>query len=101
MFAAENGEVEILRLLLNAEANIDAMDDEQITTLMRAIVKGQVKSAKLLHDRGASVNIRNKDVWSALMLAANIREILLCVSSLSVASFGRGCIFASRKGSRR
>jgi ankyrin repeat protein len=82
--AAERGDLERLRELLAAGADLDATprgpDAEALTALMRAARRGQLDAARLLLEHGADVNARSAktgaDAWgkTALMYAAQAGE---------------------------
>jgi ankyrin repeat protein len=67
-WAAHNGHLETVRLLLDHGAQLGATDRSVRTPLMNAALMGHVEVVKLLLARGASVNRRN-DHGTALMMA--------------------------------
>ena len=69
--AAENGHLDIAKLLLEKGANANAIDAEGWTPLMFAAQNGHSEMAQLLLARGAEINERDDDGWNALMLAAH------------------------------
>ena len=48
MKAAEAGEVEVCKLLLDEKASVDAKDDEQWNCLMWAALSGQIEICEML-----------------------------------------------------
>ena len=80
MIAAENGHTEIVRLLLDDGADVDAttgpggpqaaLTVPGVTALMRAAWNGHPEVARLLIERGADVNARESQGHTALMMAA-------------------------------
>ncbi|CAE8641988.1 unnamed protein product [Polarella glacialis] len=58
-FAAKFGSAESLRLLLDANADVGAVDEEGLTPLHVAIKFGSAESARLLLGANADVNARN------------------------------------------
>ncbi|MBR1713465.1 MAG: ankyrin repeat domain-containing protein [Treponema sp.] len=69
LYAAENGENEILQALLAAGADADRPDDEGNTPLMKAVESNENKAVKILIDNGADVNIENDYEETALSFA--------------------------------
>ncbi|XP_049843356.1 uncharacterized protein LOC126295129 [Schistocerca gregaria] len=57
--AAEGGEMEELRALLAAGADVESMDGDRRTALQRAAFKGRVEAVRCLLESGAEVNTRN------------------------------------------
>ena len=73
--AAEVGNAEILKLLLDAGANADSPNPEGQTALMAVARTGNVEAAQLLLDHGATVDAKEK--WggqTALMWASARRH---------------------------
>jgi ankyrin repeat protein len=54
--ATERGRVEIMTMLLDAGANINAIDEGKCTACQIAIVMNQFDALKLLVERGAALN---------------------------------------------
>ena len=71
--AAFNGNVEIVRRLLNHAAEIDAKDDSGATPLMIAFAQKHEEVVRLLVEQDAEARVKNNDGVSALTLA-RIRE---------------------------
>jgi ankyrin repeat protein len=61
MESAWNGQAEVIKLLLDYGADINAVDDHGMTALIRAARRGHEMSVKLLLDRGADATIRDKN----------------------------------------
>ena len=61
---------EVVILLVNGGANLEACDIRGSTALMWASVDGHLALVKLLSDKGASINARDGDGGDALLLAA-------------------------------
>lgn len=55
MYAAHNDHVDIARLLLDRNANIEAVSINQLTALSLGTKKGHVDIAKLRIDRNANI----------------------------------------------
>jgi len=85
MGAAYNGHYEIVKLLLEAGANVNVMDSDDdggFTALMLATVQGKFAVVKTLLQNGANPNIQRKNGMTALMGAVEegyvaIAQILL------------------------
>jgi ankyrin repeat protein len=69
--AAEIGESGIVKWLLDQHADADAKDDQGITPLMWAALKGSGPTVKILLDAGANVNATDYNGWSATMWSAS------------------------------
>lgn len=71
MFAAFNGHTEIVGLLLDSSAKIDALDGIKRTALMYAASGPNEVTVALLVKRGANVNLTDGEQnWTPLMFAA-------------------------------
>jgi len=57
-----NGQLQILRLLLDANANVNAKDNNGYTALIKASNRGNIDVVRVLLDAKAEVNIRGIDV---------------------------------------
>jgi ankyrin repeat protein len=77
MFAAREGHVDIVRLLLDhgADANVTSESRDGATPLTIAAEHGHVEVIKLLLSRGADVNGRNAHDNTALMYAAQYNHV--------------------------
>ena len=69
-WAAFNGNLELLQLLLNHGADIDARDEQSFTPLLRVAKVGQPSVARLLLEKGASTSAIQHHGWTALNEAA-------------------------------
>ena len=67
--AVRSGDVDRVRAVLHAGADIDALDEHGQTALMNAVYWGNMDIAKLLIERGAEVNHTAKLHLTALFLA--------------------------------
>jgi len=70
LFAARQGCVECVRLLLDAGADIHETSPERIAPLLMALLNGHFDAAKLLVERGADVN--QWDLWGRTPLYAAV-----------------------------
>jgi ankyrin repeat protein len=66
-YAASRGHYDIVELLLDeVGAEVDPLNNEKETPLLKACFGGHLKVAQLLIQRGANVNHRDKEGWSSL-----------------------------------
>jgi ankyrin repeat protein len=63
-------DVDTMRALLEAKADVNAVDDQGFTPLMHAAQGGYTTAVSILHDGGAALELKNCDRMTALMLAA-------------------------------
>jgi len=68
--ASRNGHTEIVEMLLEEGADVNAKTKEGITALNRASEKGHTKTVARLLEKGADVNAKDSDGWTALMWAS-------------------------------
>jgi len=68
--AAENGDAESVRLLLDAGADMNATNNDGDTALILAAVQGHAEIVRLLLDRGANVEATDSDGYTAFIVAA-------------------------------
>ena len=68
-YAASAGQVEIINLLLENSAYIDAESPNNTTPLMMAARYGSIDSVKLLLEQGADPNLKNQQGLTALNFA--------------------------------
>jgi ankyrin repeat protein len=75
MLAAENGHAEIVRILVEHGADLNAKSrDLQLTSLMYAVVKGHPDIVENVTEYGADVNARDGAGRTALMLAVQYKN---------------------------
>lgn len=82
--AAENGHLDIVRLLLDSGAKVNAKANWAVTALMKAATNGHFEIAKLLLAKKADVNALANGRITALMEAAtngHIRVVELLLAS--------------------
>ena len=88
LVAARKGHIDIVKLLLENGADVNAKSSDSLTwfsgwtPLISACENGHFETAKLLIENGADVNASSKSGWTALMSAArggyfNIVELLV------------------------
>ncbi len=75
------GDTALIKRLLDEGADINAKD-EGLTLLMKAATEGYVRTAKLLVDKGADIDVKTNEGNTALMYAAmagyaKIAELLI------------------------
>ncbi|KAI9670483.1 MAG: hypothetical protein M1817_004350 [Caeruleum heppii] len=75
--AVSNGHEATVRLLLYAEANVNARDHLQKTPLIIATDKGNEKIVRLLLQKGANTELRDRDEQTALLKATARRRMLV------------------------
>ena len=106
IFASQDGNINLVRMLLAKGADVNAQNQEGATALMFAIIKGDTKIVKLLLDRDADVNAQGEDGFTALMFAsenghAEVVELLLAKGADVNAQNQEGAtalMFASENG---
>jgi ankyrin repeat protein len=100
-WAAQDGRLGILRLLLKAELTIDEADGKGRTGLSRASENGHETVAKLLIDHGADVNANDQSGWTPLIYASkNSHEavVKLLIDSGANVNIEHPLMFASENG---
>lgn len=70
-YAAMNGNLTIIAILIKAKAKLDAKDKLGNTPLHLAADRSQAEAAQLLLDVGVPVDAENKNGMTPLMIAAN------------------------------
>ena len=70
LLAAQNGRLEVVRLLLEKGAAVDARSNEGATPLIHAATKGRLEVVRLLLEKGAAVNAKGNDGLTPLIAAA-------------------------------
>lgn len=82
-YAAMNGNLTIIAILIKASAKLDVKDKLGNTPLHLAADRNQVDAVQLLLDVGAPVDQENKNGMTALMVAANRGNIEIVRSLLA------------------
>jgi ankyrin repeat protein len=75
LFAARQGEIETARALLDAKADINAVDSDGNNALVLAILNNHFDLTQLLIDRGADPNIAAKNGRTALYSAVEMHDM--------------------------
>jgi len=70
--AIEKGQLDVVKTLIEANANVNVRWNHRMTPLMLAASKGQTEIVKILLRSGANVNAQDDDGWSVLMRAAAV-----------------------------
>ena len=71
---------DVVALLLDRGANIDAVAGLKYTPLLYAVARGAERSVRLLLERGANVLVKNRDGNTALCLAKDARIAALLIA---------------------
>ena len=82
-YAAINGNLTIIAILIKASAKLDVRDKFGNTPLHLAADRNQVEAARLLLDVGAPVDAENKNGMTPLMMAANRGSIDVVLALLA------------------
>jgi ankyrin repeat protein len=75
LFAARQGEIESVKALLDAKADINAVDSDGNNALTLAILNTHYDLTQLLIERGADVNIAAKNGRTALYSAVEMHDV--------------------------
>ncbi len=74
MRAAYSGDLQQLRAILEAGADVNMRDSSESTPLMLAASKGHIEIVRELLAKGANINLQNNYGWTSLMLATTNRH---------------------------
>lgn len=72
--AAEEGQLDVVKMLLGMDADLSQQDENGRTALMYAAEEGQTSVVQLLVEKGAKVNQQDKNGRTALSYAAGERQ---------------------------
>jgi uncharacterized protein len=75
LFAARQGQIDAARALLDAKADINAVDSDGNDALTIAILNGHYDLTKFLIDRGADPNVAAKNGRTALYSAVEMHDV--------------------------
>jgi ankyrin repeat protein len=75
LYAARDGRVEAAKILVDAGADLEAMDPNGITPLLMAISNGQMSTARFLIDKGAKINVSDWYGRTPLWTAVEVRNM--------------------------
>ncbi|KAL0121100.1 hypothetical protein PUN28_008668 [Cardiocondyla obscurior] len=76
--AADKGHLSCVHVLVQAGAQVDVMDRNQLTPLMLAAIKGNEAVVKYLVRSGADVTVKGEDGMTALHMAAKSGHLEVC-----------------------
>ncbi|XP_033228830.1 histone-lysine N-methyltransferase EHMT1 [Belonocnema kinseyi] len=76
--AAEKGHLSCLHVLIQAGAQVDVMDKNQLTPLMLAATKGRADVVRYLIRIGADVTLKGEDGMTALHMSAKSGHLDVC-----------------------
>lgn len=76
--AADKGHLSCVHVLVQAGAQLDVMDRNQLTPLMLAASKGKADVVKYLMKIGADVTLKGEDGMTALHMAAKSGHLEVC-----------------------
>jgi len=76
--AADKGHLSCVHVLVQAGAQVDVMDRNQLTPLMLAASKGKADVVKYLVRIGADVTLKGEDGMTALHMAAKSGHLEVC-----------------------
>lgn len=74
MYVSKKGSVEMVKLLLSAGADVNAIDARNTTALMEAIYGRQLDNFKLLYEHGADIEAKNRNGENILEIATDFRR---------------------------
>ena len=104
MLAADNGELKVVKLLIEAGARIDGAMANGCTALMLAARRGQLEVVRFLIEKGVNVNGAMVNGWTALILATQngrleIARLLIEVGANVNVATADDCTASRRRGS--
>ena len=94
--AALNGNIQIVAILIKAQAKVDVTDPLGNTPLFYAAERNQLDIAQLLMDVGAEVDKQNKNGMTPLMVAASRGNIAIVQALLAKGANPRKADFTGR-----
>jgi ankyrin repeat protein len=74
--ASEDGHLEVVRLLLDAGAEIEGYEEDYWTALMAAAEAGHLQIVQLLVEKGANVNAWSQGETSLMLAARNVHRTI-------------------------
>lgn len=77
MYAAQNGHLRTVEILIDSGANVNTLPYNRVSALLGACIAGHVYIADTLILNGANVNTRNYDGIAPLMYAAAFDDIVM------------------------
>jgi serine/threonine-protein phosphatase 6 regulatory ankyrin repeat subunit B len=74
MCAASSGKIDIAKILLDVEADVNAKNKRRSTALIIAAWHGRVNMVEALINAGADVSVKNKDGNTAFKIATEMND---------------------------
>ena len=71
MYVSFDGSTELIKLLLDNGADVNAKNESGVTPIMIASINGYLDTVELLIDNGADVNAKNESGVTPIMIASN------------------------------
>jgi ankyrin repeat protein len=93
--AAKQGDVGLIRVQLQAGADVNARDGSQRTALLNAVRGGQLPAVRALMEAGANLDLRDLDGRTAVMEAARRKEAM---PALDLVASGADVNLTDREG---
>jgi uncharacterized protein len=75
LYAAREGHLDTVGLLLSSGAKLEKADADGVTPLLMAVLNGQLPTARFLIDKGADVNVMDWYGETPLWAAVDIRDL--------------------------
>lgn len=75
LYAAREGHLEVVKLLLGAGANIEKPDADGVTPLLMAVLNGRIAVARYLMEHGANVKAADWYGQTPLFAAVDLRDL--------------------------
>jgi Ankyrin repeats (3 copies) len=97
MVAAEHGNLEVVRALLDKGAALNARDYEGKTALMKSSWEGQLKVVETLINRGADLSVKDNHGMTALMA---VKDTFLSKPKVTEAALEQGTLKAAEAKSQ-
>ena len=94
-YAAGMGHADVVELLLDRDANIEAITDKGRTPLLWACGNGQIQTALILIKRGANVEAKNEFGRTPLICACDNGRV---ECALMLASHGASLLYKDKEG---
>lgn len=99
--AADKGHLSCVHVLVQAGAQVDVMDRNQLTPLMLAACKGKADVVQFLVRIGADVTLKGEDGMTALHMAAKSGHLEVCKIILTECKVPRTLVGKELASSKR
>jgi ankyrin repeat protein len=83
MWAARHGHVEIVRLLVDSAAKVNAKDHVGLTPLMLAVINGNAEDVRILIDAGANLQAKERNGSTPLIFAVKSKKPVIVQALLA------------------